>query len=191
MDAEPAAAPPPPPPKLSPGRLFVTFAGIALVAFGQLIPIGRHALVNKHKWLTDAEFAEMLAIGQILPGPNMVNLSAALGDRNAGWAGAFAAVAGLVVPPSIVAIALAMTLYALATDPRVAAALTGMAAAACGLLLATAIRLARGAISRAVGYGVAIAIFAAVAVARLPLAAVLAVALPLTLLLHGALRRTP
>ncbi|MCC7282653.1 MAG: chromate transporter [Acetobacteraceae bacterium] len=185
MDAEaPAAAV-----RLTPLQLFTAFARIGLSAFGQLIPVGRHALVEKHKWLSDAEFAEMLAIGQMLPGPNMVNLSASLGDRNAGWAGAAAAVSGLVIPPTIVAIAIAATLYRFSHDAHVSGALSGMAAAACGLVLATALKLARNTIRRAHGVVLALAIFAAVALLRLPLAVVLVVALPLSLWVHGALRR--
>jgi chromate transporter len=187
LDAEPAGAATT---NLTPLQLFLAFTRIGLSSFGQLIPIARHALVQRHKWLTDAEFAEMLAIGQMLPGPNVVNVSAALGDRHAGWAGAFASVAGLVLPPSLVAIGIASTLYMLAHDPHVAGALAGMAAAAAGLVLATAFRLARASIAGWIGVAITLAIFAAVAVLRLPLAAVLAVSLPLTLWAHGALRRS-
>jgi chromate transporter len=177
--------------RLTPLQLFLAFSRIGLTAFGQLIPIARYALVVRLKWFTDAEFAEHLAIGQMLPGPNMVNVSAALGDRHAGWLGAVAAVSGMVLPPTLLAIGITATLYAFAQDPRVAGALSGMAAAACGLVLATAVKLARGSITRAIGVGIMLAIFVAVAILRLPLAIVLFVALPLTLLAHGALRRMP
>lgn len=175
--------------RLTPLQLFVAFSRISLTAFGQLIPIARHALVVRLQWFTDAEFAEHLAIGQMLPGPNMVNVSAALGDRHAGWLGAAAAVSGMILPPTLVAIAIASTLYAFAQDPRVAGALSGMAAAACGLVLATALKLARGSIKRIVGVAIMLAIFVAVAILRLPLGVVLLVALPLTLWAHGALRK--
>jgi chromate transporter len=186
LDAE---APPPGGVRLTPLQLFVAFSRISLTAFGQLIPIARHALVVRLQWFTDAEFAEHLAIGQMLPGPNMVNVSAALGDRHAGWLGAAAAVSGMILPPTLVAIAIASTLYAFAQDPRVAGALSGMAAAACGLVLATALKLARGSIKRIVGVAIMLAIFVAVAILRLPLGVVLLVALPLTLWAHGALRK--
>ncbi len=187
MDAEP----PPGGVRLTPLQLFVAFARIGLTAFGQLIPVARYALVARLKWFTDAEFAEHLAIGQMLPGPNMVNVSAALGDRHAGWLGAAAAVGGMVLPPTLLAIAIAATLYAFAQDSHVAGALSGMAASACGLVIATAVKLARGSIRRAMGVGIMLAIFAAVAILRLPLAIVLFVALPLTLWAHGALRKLP
>ena len=186
MDAE---APPGAAPLLTPLQLFVAFARIGLSAFGQLIPVGRYALVEKHKWLTDGEVAEMLAIGQMLPGPNMVNLSAALGDRNAGWPGAVASVSGLVIPPTLVAITIAITLYQFSHNAHVVGALSGMAAAACGLVLATALKLARNTVKRWAGAAIAVAIFAAVAVLRLPLALVMLAALPLTLWAHGALKR--
>ena len=175
--------------RLSALQLFIAFTTLGLTSFGQLIPNARHAMVNRHKWITDPEFAEMLAIGQMLPGPNVVNVSAALGDRHAGWAGAFAAVTGLVLPPSIVAIALAATLYFAAHDPHVAGALAGMAAAAAGLVLATSFKLARSSLKGWIGIAITIAIFIAVVVLRLPLALVLLVGLPTTLWAHGALKR--
>lgn len=175
--------------KLSAWRLFLEFNRITLGAFGGLIPVARHALVQKKKWMTDAEFAELLAIGQVLPGPNMVNVSAGFGDRHAGWLGAFASVAGLIAAPLAIAITLAATLYSMASNPHVSAALSGMAAAACGVVLATAVKLARGSITARIGIVLAIAIFIAVALLRLPLALVLLVSLPLSLWAHGVFKR--
>lgn len=186
MPAEPPAAAPP---RLSAPQLFLAFAALGLTAFGQLIPNARHAMVNRHAWLTDAEFAEMLAIGQMLPGPNVVNVSAALGDRHAGWPGALAAVSGLVLPPSLVAIGLAATLYFAAGNAFVAGALSGMAAAAAGLVLATGIRMARASVAGRAGTAIMAGIIAGIVLLRLPLALVLLAALPLSLWAHGALRR--
>jgi chromate transporter len=188
LDAD--APPAPQTEKLTAWKLFVAFNAITLTAFGSLVAVGRHALVQKHKWLTDAEFAEMLAIGQILPGPNMVNLSAAFGDRHAGWHGSVACVAGLIAAPTAIAISLAALLYSVVQHPRLDAALAGMAAAAAGIVLATAYKLGRGSLKGRIGLVLCAAIFAAVAGLRLPLALVLVVALPISLWSYGVFRRS-
>lgn len=182
-DAEAAPAP-----RLSPSRLFIEFTKITLTGFGGVIVVARRAMVDRRRWMTDQEFAAMLAVGQMLPGPNIINLAAAFGDRHAGWKGAAAAVAGLVAAPSALAIAIAALVFGLAHDPRVQGGLAGMAAAAAGLVLATAWRLGRASLSGVMPLAVTAAIFGCVALLRLPLPLVLAVALPASLLLHGVVR---
>lgn len=180
---------PPAAPVLTPPALFALWTTIAVQGFGGTLPFARRELVERRRLLAEAEFAELLALGQILPGPNVINLAAAFGDRHAGWRGAAASVAGLVVVPMLIAMALAGLVGAVATRPAVAAALVGMAAAAAGLLIGTAWRMARPMRRLVPSLAVAAAIFLAIAVLRLPLPAVLAAGLPLTLLAHGALRR--
>jgi chromate transporter len=176
-------------PALTPGELFRLFLFISVQSFGGTLPFTRRELIERRKILTEAEFAEMLALGQILPGPNVINLSAALGDRHAGPRGAAAAVAGMVVVPVLIVMALATAVTALATGPVAQGALLGMAAAAAGLLLGTAWRMAKPLHHAWRGLVVLAAVFAAVAVLRLPLALVLALAIPASLALHGAFRR--
>jgi chromate transporter len=176
-------------PRLSPGELFRLFLFISVQSFGGTLPFTRRELIERRKILTEAEFAEMLALGQILPGPNVINMSAALGDRHAGPRGAAAAVAGMVVVPVLIVIALATVVTAFATGPVAQGALLGMAAAAAGLLLGTAWRMAAPLARAWRGLLVVAAVFAAVALLRLPLALVLAAAIPASLALHGAFRR--
>lgn len=176
-------------PALTPGELFRLFLLISVQSFGGTLPFTRRELIERRKILTEAEFAEMLALGQILPGPNVINLSAALGDRHAGPRGAAAAVAGMVVVPVLIVMALATAVTALATGPVAQGALLGMAAAAAGLLLGTAWRMAKPLHRAWRGLVVLAAVFAAVAVLRLPLALVLALAIPASLALHGTFRR--
>ena len=176
-------------PRLAPLALFLLWAAIAVQGFGGTLPFARRELIERRRLLTEAEFAELLALGQILPGPNVINVSAAFGDRHAGWAGAAASVAGMVVVPMLIAMALASLIGAAATRPEVQSALLGMAAAAAGLLIGTAWRMAKPMRTLAPSLAVATAMFVAIAVLRLPLLAVLLVALPVTLLVHGVFRR--
>lgn len=158
-------------------QLFLAFSALALQGFGGVLAVAQRVLCEERRWLTKAEFLELLAIGQVLPGPNVCNLSLMVGDRYFGTRGAFAALAGMVAAPLAIALA-AMALYAqFAAHPVVAGALRGMGAVAAGLVLGTAIKLALPLRTSPLGLplvaALGVACFAAVAWARLPLAAVL------------------
>ena len=176
------------PAPLAPREIFLLFLSISVQSFGGTLPFARRELVERRRLLTGPEFAELLALGQILPGPNVINLAAAFGDRHGGARGAAAAVAGMVVVPVLIAMLLA-TLASAYASSRDAGALLGMAAAAAGLLLGTAWRMGEPIRSSPLGLLVFAGVFGAVALLRLPLALVLLAAIPLSLALHGAFGR--
>ena len=123
-------------------ELFWAFTSLALQGFGGVLPVAQRELVDKRGWLTREEFAETLSVGQVLPGPNIVNMALMIGDRYFGWRGAFAALAGILAAPLVIVLVLA-TLYShLATTPMAAGAIRGMGAVAAGLIFAMAIKLA-------------------------------------------------
>ncbi len=78
----------------STGDLFFTFNRLALQGFGGVLAVAQRELVERKGWLTRQEFVEMLALSQVLPGPNIVNLALMFGDRFFGLRGALAAVGG-------------------------------------------------------------------------------------------------
>ena len=80
----------------SPRALFMAFNALALQGFGGVLPVAQRELVERRNWLTKDEFVEMLAISQVLPGPNVVNLALMFGDRAFGWRGAMAALGGML-----------------------------------------------------------------------------------------------
>ncbi len=123
-------------------ELFWAFTSLALQGFGGVLPVAQRELVEKRGWLTREEFAETLSIGQVLPGPNIVNMALIIGDRYFGWRGAFAALGGILAAPLVIVLVLA-TLYAqIAATPMAAGAIRGMGAVAAGLIFAMAIKLA-------------------------------------------------
>jgi chromate transporter len=123
--------------------LWWVFNRLALQGFGGVLPIAHRELVERERWLSAAQFVELLTVGQVLPGPNIVNLAILFGDRQFGWRGALAACAGLLTLPLLIVLALA-TLYAsFAANPLLAGALRGMGAVAAGLVIATAVKLSR------------------------------------------------
>ena len=75
-----------------------------------MLAVAQRELVEHRRWLTREQFVEMLAISQVLPGPNIVNLSLMLGDRYFGLRGAARALAGLLTVPLVIVLALATAL---------------------------------------------------------------------------------
>ncbi len=124
-------------------ELFRVFTRLALQGFGGVLPVAHHALVERERWLSPQQFVELLTVGQVLPGPNIINISIILGDRFFGWRGAVAATAGLLSLPLFIVLTLALVYQRFADLPAVAGALRGMGAVAAGLIIATAVKLSR------------------------------------------------
>ncbi len=120
----------------------MAFTVLALQGFGGVLPVAQRELVEKRGWLTREQFVELLSVGQVLPGPNVVNLALMLGDRFFGWRGAFAALAGILAAPLAIVLVLAMLYVRLADNPMAVGAMRGMGAVAAGLVIATAFKLA-------------------------------------------------
>lgn len=121
--------------------LFWSFTWMALQGFGGVVAVVQRELVEKKRWLTNEEFIEDWAVAQVMPGPNVVNLSIMLGDRYFGWRGAFAALAGMLTLPLVLLLAVALVYAHWATHPAVAGALRGMGAVAAGLIGGTGLKL--------------------------------------------------
>ena len=122
-------------------ELFLTFNRLALQGFGGVLAIAQRELVEKKRWLTKAEFVEMLALGQVLPGPNVVNIALMFGDRFFGTRGALAALAGMLAVPLVIVLSLTVAYAEFSKIVWVSGALRGMGAVAAGLILSTAIKL--------------------------------------------------
>lgn len=128
----------------SPMALFWAFNRLALQGFGGVLPVAQRELVERLHWLTRDQFLELLALSQVLPGPNIVNLGLILGDRHFGWRGGLAAMAGMLAAPLVIVLLLALAAGNLSDVPQVAGALRGMGIVAAGLVLSTALKLAPG-----------------------------------------------
>ena len=157
--------------------LFVSFTLLALQGFGGVLAVVQRELVEKKRWLTREEFVEDWAVAQIMPGPNVVNLSLMIGARYFGFKGAMAALAGMLVAPLFVVLAVAVVYAQFAEHPAVLGALRGMSAVAAGLIAATGLKLFAALQKNVLGLPLCIALgvlcFIAIAVLRWPLAYVL------------------
>ena len=162
----------------SPMALFMAFNTLALQGFGGVLPVAQRELVERRRWLSNEQFVEMLALSQVLPGPNIVNLALMFGDGHFGLRGAFAAAAGLLLAPLVIVLALTAFYGQFAHVPFVSGALRGMGAVAAGLVIATAFKLLGALRKNPMGQplGLAFAALTVVAIAwlRLPLIGVVA-----------------
>jgi chromate transporter len=150
-------------------EIFLTFARIGLSGFGGVLFWIRRVLVQEKGWITDQEVLEGLAIGQILPGPNVYNLSFMIGYRFAGLRGALAAAAGLTAAPIVILVCLGLLYREFSEVPLLQRALGGMAAVAAGLLLASAVSMAAALPRRLVPWLFMLLAFAGVGLMRWPL----------------------
>jgi chromate transporter len=162
--------------------LFLAFARMSLAGFGGVLVFARQAIVEQHRWMTADEFNETFALCHFLPGPNIVNLSMVFGARLRGIAGGIAAFAGLLLPPTVIMTVLAI-IYARFGDVEVLRrVLAGISCAAVGLLIAVVFRMMTPLLKRldAVALILMLGVFLAIGVLRLPLQAVLLVAIPVS-----------
>ena len=163
----------------NPADLFWSFTWLALQGFGGVMAVVQRELVEKKRWMTNAEFVEDWAVAQVLPGPNVVNLSIMIGDRYFGWRGAFAALAGMLTFPLVLVLAIAVVYAQWSAHPAVAGALRGMGAVAAGLIGGTGLKLLAALRTHPLGplqsAALAAATFAAMALLHVPLPWVLLV----------------
>ncbi len=191
-DSPPAALPAPDisasPPSLV--ALFVAFAKMSLAGFGGVLYWARRGIVEQRRWMTPDEFNETYALCHFLPGPNIVNLSVVFGSRFRGIAGGVAAFAGLLGPPMVIATILAALYARFGEIDALRRILAGVSCAAVGLLIATVFRMMMPLIKRRdlVGFVILAAVFVAIGLLRLPLPAVVLVAIPLSIVITFAAR---
>lgn len=164
--------------------LFVSFTVLALQGFGGVLAVVQRELVDKKRWLTLDEFVEDWAVAQILPGPNVVNLSLMIGGRHFGIAGALAALSGLLLAPTVLVLLLAAAVAGVADTPTAQGMLRGLGAVSAGLIAALGIKLMGALNNNPLGMLSCIALgslsFIGIALLRLPLAWVLLTLGPLS-----------
>jgi chromate transporter len=157
--------------------LFWSFSWLALQGFGGVLAVVQRELVERKQWLTREEFVEDWAVAQILPGPNVVNLSLMLGDRYYGFQGALLAMAGMLLFPLLIVLGLVLLYSGVADQPHIQGALRGMGAVTAGLITATGLKLLPALQRNPLGQGLSwlfVALsFVAIGLLRVPLVWVL------------------
>jgi chromate transporter len=158
---------------------------MALVGFGGVMPFAYRTLVERRRWVSAQDFASMLALAQVLPGPTICNLSLMIGWRFAGLRGALASLSGMLAGPIAIVLLLGYAYQRFGDIALVHDALVGMGAVAAGLLLSTAVKMALAVFAKERGFAstastavIAVAAFAGVGLLRYSLIVVVLVLAP-------------
>ena len=126
-------------------KLFVTFSGMSLMLFGGgyvFIPMIQEVVVNNYQWVTQAQFSNAIAMGQITPGPILIS-AAFIGYVVKGIAGAFVATVAIFFPPGLLMVTMSHLLEQIKNSVIVQAALKGIRPAVIGMIFTAAIVVAQ------------------------------------------------
>jgi chromate transporter len=130
-------------PNLRHSELFRGFFQAGIIGFGGVLPFARRIIVDERRWMTQAEFNDLFSLCQFMPGANIVNFAFAFGARHQGVTGAVAAVLGLLAAPVVIVLVLGVLYARFGQVAPVQHGLAGLAASASGLVVATAVKIAR------------------------------------------------
>lgn len=170
-----------PPAQIGLATLLLTFIRLGTLTFGGSVQAWVHReVVTRRGWISDQEFLSGLAVAQVLPGANPVNIALYVGLQLRGGIGAAICVLGMVVPAFCVILTLAALYRAFGQVPSVRFVLTGLAASGVGATLAMGLRVARRLPRTIVAPATAAVVFAAVGLMHWPMVPVVAVAVPLS-----------
>ena len=172
-------------PNVSLVKLFGVFLYIGATSFGGgVVAYLQEHLVYRQNWLDDDHFLASLEIGQTVPGLISTNVSVIVGGRLRGVAGSIAAVAGMTLPGAIVVFMLGLLYTRFKNDPEIAAVLSGVGAAAVGLILAVALQFGRREINKWQDWVILIPAFVLVGIFHISLVPVLVVLVPIAVQLN-------
>jgi len=167
--------------------LFTAFLAVSLcgVGGGGGVVWARRIAVEKRRWLTDSEFADVVSLCQFMPGPNIAGIAVCVGAKMRGTIGTIAAVSGFLVIPWVIGLSVGLVFLEYAHLTVLRNILGGIAAAAAGLLIATGIRLLLPHRRRPAALLFAVLAFGLITFAKLPLLAVLFGLVPLSIAIAG------
>jgi chromate transporter len=154
-------------------EIFLGFFFIGVCGFGGVLPWARRTILETRRWLTPAEFTELLGFCQFMPGGNIMNVAVALGARFRGVPGAIAALVGLMAAPVTIVILLGAVYDQYKDVPSVRSAFAALASAGAGMLIATSVKIAAPLKGRWIAIGMTAVTFGAIALLRLPLVIVM------------------
>ena len=127
--------------------IFITFFRIGIFTFGggyAMIPLIEREVIDKKRWIEHQEFLELLTLAQSAPGPISLNTSVFVGYKLRGYAGAAAAISGVVIPSFSIILLIAIFFSDIRHNPTVDAAFKGMRPVVVALIIAPIVSLSRG-----------------------------------------------
>ena len=160
-------------------KLLLSFSYIGAFTFGggyAMLPMFQRVLVERNKWLTDEEMADLFSIGQCLPGIIAANTAVFVGHKQKGVAGGIVAALGVVLPSLVVIMLIAAFLSNFADIPAVQNAFTGLRVCVSVLIINVVIKLRKHSIVDLTSALIFSAVFVISAFMLLPVAAIVALA---------------
>jgi len=145
--------------------LFKAFFKIGLFTFGgglAMLPIMQQACVDEHKWISEEDMLDCIAVSQSLPGPIAVNAATFVGRKVGGKLGVISAVLGTILPSYIVIILLVSVLEQFREIEAVQGALLGIKASTVGLILFAAYKNWKKVVKSAYSFVIAVLAFVSI-----------------------------
>lgn len=143
-------------------QLFTEFFKLGLFTIGggmAMIPLIQDIVVNKKHWMTDEEALDCIAVSQGLPGVIAINMATYIGHSKKGLRGAVTATAGVILPSFIIIILVVKLLHGIGDNSYVQGALTGIKAAATGLIAFAAYKVGKQTLNSTFTWALAILTF--------------------------------
>jgi chromate transporter len=171
-------------------ELFIIFLKLGTLAIGGGVQAFMYRdLVEVKHWIDDKAYITGLAIAQVLPGANPVNLALYFGQKLHGGLGAVAAVLGMVVPAFCIILTAGYAYRQLAHYPATHFILLGAAAVGVSATLAMGIKIAKRLDRNWATILIGLVTFGAVGVLRFPMVPVVGVVVPLSVLIFYLIGR--
>lgn len=126
-------------------QVMFSFMKVCMLAFGggySAVPLVANEIVEVRKWMTYAEYADLLALDELTPGPIMINCATFVGMKIAGIPGAIMATLGCCIPPAIFCFILDLIYRKYREIPAVAVVLQAMKCMSLALVATTVLQLA-------------------------------------------------
>lgn len=130
-------------------ELFRVFATIGLLGFGGgygATALMQDLIVSQQGWLTMKEFADVVTVSEMTPGPMGINIASFVGVQTAGIPGTVAATVSYVMPSAVIVMALARIYMKYRSLDWVQEVLRGLQPAVCALIISAAVRLTGNAV---------------------------------------------
>lgn len=125
-------------------ELFITFFKIGLFTFGggyAMLPMMQEEVLA-HKWATEAEIINFIAVSESTPGPFAINMATYVGTEQYGVLGAFFATLGVVLPSFIIILIVAKCYEKFQRSKVVMGCMSGLKPCVVGLIGAAVISIA-------------------------------------------------
>lgn len=174
------------------GELFVSFLKIGALMFGSgytMLPLLTHEIVERRAWISQDELLDAFALSQCVPGVIAVNTAAFIGQKRGGWAGAAAAVLGVITAPILAILLVATVLMQFWNSPVMVSVFNGVRVAVAAVITSAVVQLLRANVKNWVGVALCIAGFVIVALLHLSPVFVVLMAVAVGFLVWGVRRK--